>query len=47
MLGDVIKLCVDGAKILDICVAGDKAITEGLKGVYTKEKVPKGKNIIE
>ncbi|KAI7859508.1 DNA-binding protein [Circinella umbellata] len=42
VLDKVIQQCVDGAKILDICVAGDKAIVEATKAVYTKKKFSKG-----
>ncbi|KAI9484893.1 peptidase M24, structural domain-containing protein [Zychaea mexicana] len=41
-LDKVIALCVDGAKIMDICIAGDNAIVEATKGVYTKKKFSKG-----
>ncbi|KAI9307274.1 peptidase M24, structural domain-containing protein [Cunninghamella echinulata] len=34
VLGEVIKLCVPGAKVLDICIAGDKLIDEATKGIY-------------
>ena len=44
VLDKVIQQCVDGAKILDICVAGDNAIVEATKAVYTKKKFSKGKN---
>ncbi|KAI8141781.1 DNA-binding protein [Fennellomyces sp. T-0311] len=42
VLEKVIKLCVDGAKVLDICIAGDNAIVEATKTVYTKKKFSKG-----
>ncbi|KAK4516189.1 uncharacterized protein ATC70_011158 [Mucor velutinosus] len=42
VLDRVIKLCVVDAKIIDICIAGDKAITEATNAVYNK----KGKNKI-
>lgn len=41
-LGEVSKLCVPGAKIIDLCVAGDKVINDGLKGQYTKGNIEKG-----
>ncbi|KAL0098227.1 peptidase M24, structural domain-containing protein [Phycomyces blakesleeanus] len=42
VLEKVIKLCVPGAKILDICVQGDKEIVEAVKGIYNKGKMTKG-----
>ncbi|CAO3643986.1 unnamed protein product [Cunninghamella blakesleeana] len=42
VLGEVIKLCIPGAKILDICIAGDKLINEATKGIYNKGKISKG-----
>jgi methionine aminopeptidase len=42
VLDQVIKLCVVDAKILDICVAGDKLLTEATNAIYNK----KGKNKI-
>ncbi|KAG0740717.1 hypothetical protein G6F62_007633 [Rhizopus arrhizus] len=42
VLEKVIKLCVVDAKIIDICIAGDKAILEATNLVYNK----KGKNKI-
>ncbi|CAO3630974.1 unnamed protein product [Cunninghamella echinulata] len=41
VLGEVIKLCVPGAKVLDICIAGDKLIDEATKGIY-KGKASRG-----
>ena len=38
----VITACVDGAKIFDLCVLGDKEIEDGVKPFYVKNKVPKG-----
>ncbi|CEG63973.1 Putative DNA-binding protein [Rhizopus microsporus] len=45
VLDKVIKLCVVGAKIIDICTAGDKAIMEATSLVYNKKgkkKISKG-----
>ncbi|KAF7728951.1 Curved DNA-binding protein (42 kDa protein) [Apophysomyces ossiformis] len=42
VLDKVIKLCVADAKVIDICIAGDKAILEATKTVYTKGKITKG-----
>ncbi|CDH53178.1 proliferation-associated protein 1 [Lichtheimia corymbifera JMRC:FSU:9682] len=42
VLDKVIKLCVEGAKVMDICVAGDDAIVEATKGIYTKGNISKG-----
>ena len=42
----LVGLCTEGAKILDICVEGDKLIEQGTSAVYNKAvkgvKVPKG-----
>ena len=42
----LVELSVEGAKILDICVEGDKLIEQGTGAVYNKAvkgvKVPKG-----
>lgn len=35
-------MCVPNAKIIDICVAGDKIINDSLKGQYTKGNIEKG-----
>jgi hypothetical protein len=45
VIAQVAAACVDGASILEICVNGDKAIEEGVKTVYTKGKINKGKYI--
>ncbi|SAL95416.1 hypothetical protein [Absidia glauca] len=42
VLAEVIKLCVVGAKVMDICIAGDKLINDATKTVYIKSKVSKG-----
>ncbi|ORX51920.1 DNA-binding protein [Hesseltinella vesiculosa] len=42
VLEKVIALCVPGAKVLDICVEGDKLIREATKATYTKAKFTKG-----
>ncbi|RUP25699.1 hypothetical protein BC936DRAFT_138816 [Jimgerdemannia flammicorona] len=42
VLKKVIAAVVDGARVLDICILGDKAIEEGTKGVYNKDKTQKG-----
>lgn len=41
-LNEVSKMCVPNAKIIDICVAGDKIINDSLKGQYTKGNIEKG-----
>lgn len=38
----VIKACVDGAKVIDICELGDKTIIEESKKVYNKGNIKKG-----
>ena len=42
----LVELAVEGAKILDICLEGDKLIEQGTGAVYNKSvkgvKVPKG-----
>ncbi|ORY93200.1 DNA-binding protein [Syncephalastrum racemosum] len=38
VLDKVIKMCVDGAKIIDVCVAGDKAIQEAIQAVHKDVK---------
>ena len=42
----LVELSVEGAKILDICIEGDKLIEQGTGAVYNKAvkgvKVPKG-----
>ncbi|KAK1828423.1 peptidase M24, structural domain-containing protein [Podospora conica] len=42
VLADVSKLCVAGAKILDICQQGDKLIEEEIAKVYRGKKITKG-----
>ncbi|GAA5794844.1 DNA-binding protein [Helicostylum pulchrum] len=39
-IDQVIKLCVPGAKVIDICIAGDKLLVEATSAIYNK----KGKN---
>lgn len=46
VLDKVIKLVVADAKVLDICIAGDKALTEATNAIYNKKgknKISKGK----
>ena len=42
----LVELSVEGAKILDICIEGDKLIEQGTSGVYNKSvkgvKIQKG-----
>ncbi len=42
----LVELSVEGAKILDICLEGDKLIEQGTSAVYNKAvkgvKIPKG-----
>lgn len=42
VLADVSKLCVAGAKIVDLCEQGDKLIEEELAKVYRGKKITKG-----
>ncbi|KAJ4304112.1 hypothetical protein N0V88_001722 [Collariella sp. IMI 366227] len=42
VLADVSKLCVPGAKIVDICEKGDKLIEEELTKVFRGKKITKG-----
>ncbi|CAO3685473.1 unnamed protein product [Umbelopsis vinacea] len=42
VLNQVIPLCVAGAKVIDVCIEGDKLIREATKTVYNKGKTPKG-----
>ncbi|KAI8987622.1 peptidase M24, structural domain-containing protein [Mycotypha africana] len=42
VLDKVIKLCVPGAKILDVCIEGDKLITAATGAIYNKKKMSKG-----
>lgn len=54
IVNDVMKqlvgLCVDGAKVLDLCIKGDELIEQATGAVYNKlvkgVKVGKGANII-
>jgi len=41
-LKKVIDASVDGAKIIDVCILGDKTIEESVKTVYVKGKLSKG-----
>ncbi|RDA92363.1 hypothetical protein CP533_4410 [Ophiocordyceps camponoti-saundersi (nom. inval.)] len=43
VLSAVVKLCVPGEKIVDICQKGDKLIEEEIAKVYRGKKVTKGK----
>ena len=42
----LVELAVEGAKVLDLCLQGDKLIEAGLGGVYNKPvkgvRTPKG-----
>lgn len=42
VLAEVSKLCVPGAKIVEICQKGDKLMEEELAKVYRGKKVIKG-----
>lgn len=42
VLAEVSKLCVPGAKIIDICEKGDKLIEEELAKVFRGKKITKG-----
>ena len=42
VLAEVSKLCVPGAKIVEICQKGDKLMEEELSKVYRGKKVLKG-----
>ncbi|ORZ18694.1 DNA-binding protein [Absidia repens] len=42
VLAEIIKLCVVDAKVMDICVTGDKLINDACKTIYNKGKVTKG-----
>jgi len=41
-LAEVVKACVPGAKVVDLCILGDKIITDMVKLQYTKGNVEKG-----
>jgi methionine aminopeptidase len=43
-LAEVSKLCVPGAKIVEVCEQGDKFIEEEIAKVYRGKKVTKGTN---
>ena len=42
VLAEVAKLCVPGAKIVDICQKGDKILEDEISKVYRGKKVTKG-----
>lgn len=42
MLEAVSKLCVPGAKIVEVCQQGDKLMEEEISKVYRGKKVTKG-----
>jgi len=42
VLAEVSKLCVPGAKIVDICQKGDKLLEEEVGKVYRGKKITKG-----
>ncbi|KAK0722318.1 peptidase M24, structural domain-containing protein [Lasiosphaeria miniovina] len=42
VLADVSKLCVAGAKVIDICEKGDKLLEEEIAKVYRGKKITKG-----
>lgn len=42
VLAEVAKLCVPGAKIVEICQKGDKLIEEEVAKVYRGKKITKG-----
>jgi methionine aminopeptidase len=42
VLAEVSKLCVAGAKVVDLCEKGDKLIEEELSKVYRGKKITKG-----
>lgn len=42
MLAKVVQAAVPGAKIIDLCVLGDKSIEEGTAAVYNKSKFERG-----
>jgi methionine aminopeptidase len=47
----LVELFVEGAKVLDLCVEGDKLIEEGTGAVYNKSvkgvKVSKGSSLLQ
>ncbi|KDQ14341.1 hypothetical protein BOTBODRAFT_55496 [Botryobasidium botryosum FD-172 SS1] len=42
VLKRLVELSVEGAKVLDLCIEGDKLLEEGTKAVYIKNKLPRG-----
>jgi len=42
VLAEVIKKCLAGANIVDICLFGDTLMESELKKVYAKKKIEKG-----
>lgn len=42
VLAEVAKLCVPGAKIVDICQKGDKLLEDEVAKVYRGKKITKG-----
>jgi methionine aminopeptidase len=42
VLAEVSKLCVPGAKIVEICEKGDKLLEEEVAKVYRGKKITKG-----
>ena len=44
VLAEVAKLCVAGAKIVDICDKGDKLLEDELSKVYRGKKITKGQS---
>jgi hypothetical protein len=46
----LIELSVEGAKVIDLCIEGDKLLEQGTGAVYNKSvkgvKVPKGVSFI-
>ncbi|KXL44737.1 hypothetical protein M433DRAFT_166434 [Acidomyces richmondensis BFW] len=42
VLEDVTKLCIDGAKIIEICQNGDKLLDDEVSKVYKGKKITKG-----
>jgi len=45
----LIELAVEGAKVIDLCIEGDKLIEQGTGAVYNKGgkggKIPKGERV--
>lgn len=45
-LAGLIKECVEGASVVELCNKGDKLVEEGVAALYNKVKgTPKGKSI--